>query len=116
MKEFILIVRVPEAYSKDDATAVRPQWNALTDQWKAEGIFITSYIFPNPGYVVLDAQKNSKKEYVTTSGGLKEVSNIIVHAADLEQALNLAKRCPVLEQGGSVEVRELQVRPVVVEK
>lgn len=116
MKEFILIVRLPEAYSTDDAVAVRPQWNALTDKWKAEGTFITSYVFPNPGYVVLDAQKNSKKEYVKTSGGLKEVSNIIVQAVDLEQALNLAKLCPVLEQGGTVEVREVQARPVVVEK
>jgi hypothetical protein len=35
---------------------------------------------------------------------------IIVQADDIGQAVELSKGCPILEVGGSVEVRPVQVR------
>ncbi len=109
MKEFILIVRVPASYGAEDAKAVREKWNALTDQWKADNIFVTSYVFPPEGFVVFNSSGATKKEYVV-SDKLKVVSTIILNAQSLDDALGLAKHCPILEQGGTIEVREVQPR------
>jgi hypothetical protein len=34
---------------------------------------------------------------------------IVVQASDLSQAAELAKGCPILEVGGSVEIRPIQI-------
>ncbi|WP_119079382.1 hypothetical protein [Chitinophaga alhagiae] len=52
------------------------------------------------------------KEDSLVSGSLRLISNIVIRAADFEAALRLAKSCPVLEQGGTIEAREIQPRPV----
>lgn len=109
MQEYILLVRLPITYGPEQAGAVRAQWTALTDQWKADGIFVTSFIAPAEGYVVSGA--TAEKGQVV-SNELRIVSNIILRAPNLEAALALAKKCPILEQGGTVEVRECQPRPV----
>ena len=108
-KEYILLVRLPLAYGPDDAGAVRGQWNALLDKWKADGTYVTSFVYPNEGYLVTGPEKSITKEGVT-SNNFKLVSNMILKAAHYEAALELAKKCPVLQQGGMIEVREIQPR------
>ena len=46
MKKYILLVRLPLGYGAEEASAVRADWETLTDEWKAEGIFVTSFVFP----------------------------------------------------------------------
>lgn len=111
MKEFILLNRVPLNYGPEDAKTVIALWNALTDKWKANDIFVSSFVFPREGYVVSGSAKKVTKETVAANN-LKMVSCIIIRATDFEHALELAKACPILEQGGSVEVSEVQARPV----
>ena len=113
MKKFILIIRLPSDYGQAQAKAVRPAWTSLTDRWKADGIFVTSFIAPSGGNVVTGAKTGSGP---VVCDGFKMISNIVVRAADLAEATKLAQQCPVLEQGGSVEVREAQVRPEVVNR
>ena len=107
MKEFILINRVPVSYSADDAKSVTALWNALTDQWKADGIFVSSFVFPSQGFVISDA--GATKETIN-SKGLKIVSTIIMKAAGYEEIIQLAKKCPILQQQGTVEVVETMLR------
>jgi hypothetical protein len=109
MKEFILFVRVPLTYTTEQAKAVNPEWTLVTDKWKADGIFVTSFVCPNDSYVISGADKVVKKEHVV-SDNLKVVSNIILLAENLEGAVELAKACPVLEYGGTIEVRAVQPR------
>lgn len=111
MKEFILFVRVPVTYTTEQAKAVNPKWTVVTDQWKADGIFVTSFVCPNDSYVISGADKVVKKEPVV-SDNLKVVSNIILLAENLENAVALAKACPVLEYGGTIEVRAVQPRAI----
>jgi hypothetical protein len=52
------------------------------------------------------------RDKAVTDGPYVEVKDfiqgyLVVQAADLEQAAELAKGCPVLDSGGSVEVRPL---------
>ena len=63
----------------------------------------------NTGRVVSGSQKVVKDgPYAETKdvvGGY-----IIVEADDIDQAVELSKGCPILEAGGSVEVRPVQTR------
>lgn len=112
MKEYILLIRLPRDYGSEQATAARPQWTALTDQWKTDGIFVTSFVFPSESHVVSGNGKVTNEPVIVD--GMRIISCIVVNASDYEAALSLAKRCPILAQGGTVEVREIQPRPPAV--
>lgn len=111
MKEFSLLVRVPLVYSNEQAKAVNPAWEKVIEKWKRDGVYIYSFAFPGESYVVAGAEKSIRKEAVVASN-LRVVSNIMLRAASVENALELAKDCPVLKYGGSVEVREIPSRAV----
>ena len=115
MKEYTLLIRLPLSYGPEQAAAVRGQWNALTDQWKADGIFVTSFVAPADGYVITGKDRNIAQKSIV-SNETKVVSNIIIKAENTEQAAKLAQQCPVLNQGGTVEVRETQPRPEITNK
>lgn len=106
MKQYSLLVRVPSDYSTETAKAVNPAWEKLLQQWKEEQVYVISFAFPGESFTVSGKEKAEKKESVL-SGNLRVVSNLVVQAESMEKALALAKRCPILEFGGSVEVREI---------
>lgn len=112
MKEFILLIRVPLSYTSEQAAAVNPKWNEVTDKWKADNVFVTSFVFPGLGYAVSGEDKTARKEFVV-SDQLKMVSTIVLRAENLETAMAYANASPILEYGGSVELREIQARPAV---
>ncbi|HEY0771901.1 MAG TPA: hypothetical protein VGD31_16360, partial [Sphingobacteriaceae bacterium] len=106
MKQFSLLVRVPDTYGKEQAQLAGPLWDKLIDQWKEEGVYILSFPFPGESYTVSGSEKIVRKETVL-SNNLKVVSNIVLQSESMEQALDLAKSCPILLYGGTVEVREI---------
>jgi hypothetical protein len=109
MKDFSFLVRVPVTYSPEQVKAANSKWNALIEQWKQDGIYITSFPFPAEGYIVSGSYKAEKKSVI--SDNLRVVSNIFLRSGSIEDAVELAKQFPVLEYGGTVEVREIQQRP-----
>ena len=111
MKEYSFLVRVPVSYSKEQATAANEKWNSLLNQWKTDSIYIISFPFPTDGYVVAGKDKAVRKETVIADN-LKVVSNIFLRAKTMEEATALAKSFPILEYGGTVEIREILPRPV----
>ena len=110
MKEFMLIVRVPVTYTPDDANSVTAIWDKLTDGWKMDGIFVTSFVFPSSGFVISDGGVKARRETVVTHG-LKIVSAIVLKASDFEEVIEKVKQCPILQQKGNVEVAEIMARP-----
>ena len=104
-----MLVRVPVSYSREQAKAVNPEWDRLLDEWKATGIYITSFAFPGEGYVVAGAAREITKGIVVADN-LKVVSNIFLQAVSIEEAVEQAKKCPILAYGGTVEVREIPPR------
>jgi hypothetical protein len=110
VKDYILLVYLPLDYGPEQAKNVREDWNKLLDHWKTDDTYIASYVYPVKGYLVSGPQKTVKEESLA-SNNLRLVSNIIIRAADYDEALSLAKKCPVLKQGATVEVREVQPRP-----
>src|SRR5690554_86606 len=106
MKQFSLLVRVPETYTSEQAKAVYPEWEALLENWKNSGVYVISFAFPGESYTITGAKKEVKEETVL-SNNLKVVSNLVVQVENREQALELSKSIPILVYGGSVEVREI---------
>ena len=111
MKQFSLLVRVPTSYTSEQAKSVNPRWENLLAEWKAENAYVLSFAFPGESYTVSGPDHTVKQESVL-SGSLRVVSNIVLQAVSFEEAIELAKRCPILAFGGSVEVREIP-KPVI---
>lgn len=109
MKKYILMIRLPLAYGAEEASAVRADWEKLTDEWKADGTFVSSFVFPGDGYEVSGNGNVAEQQVIST--GLKVISCIVIETSDFESALTMAKKCPVLKQSGTVEVREVMPRP-----
>lgn len=105
LKKFVLVVRVPETYDTALAKKVGPEWDKTLEYWKAEGVYVESFPFPQPGYIISGKDKQVEAGMITW-GGQKVVSIVVLQAEDMAEATELAKRCPVLDHGGSVEVRE----------
>lgn len=96
---FVVLVRVPANYSNELAKSVHPQWVQTIEDWKASGHYVTSFAFPGAS--------ETFPQQAAVKDSMRLVSNIILRAESKAQAMELAKACPVLQYGGSVEVREL---------
>lgn len=110
MQEYILINRVPANYGQEEAKEVSEAWKKLTDHWKEAELFVSSFVFPREGGVIAGTQVNVSIGNMLTDN-LKIVSVIIIKANDFVSATELAKSSPILQQHGSVEVREIMNRP-----
>ncbi|GGH00067.1 hypothetical protein GCM10007415_39950 [Parapedobacter pyrenivorans] len=105
LKKFVVVVRVPETYDTELAKKVGPKWDKTIEYWKAQGVYVESFAFPQPGYIISGRDKHAEPGMITW-GGQKVVSIVVLQAENMTEATELAKRCPVLDYGGSVEVRE----------
>jgi hypothetical protein len=106
MHEYSLLVRVPATYNSELAKSVKPEWDKLLEKWKSDGIYITSFAFPGESYFVIGQEKKVEKETLIARE-LRIVSNLAIRANTMEEAIELAKSCPILKHGGTVEVREI---------
>src|SRR5690242_18474034 len=79
MKQYSLLVRVPDTYTTEQARTAGPQWDKVLEQWKADGVYVLSFAFPGEGYTVTGKEKEVNKETVF-SGNLRVVSNIVLQA------------------------------------
>ena len=112
MKQFSLLVRVPDTYSAEQVKLANPEWDKLLEHWKTTCVYVISFAFPGESYTVSGPQKALKKETVF-SGNLRVVSNIVLQTSTMEEAIELAKSCPILLYGGTVEIREIP-KPISV--
>lgn len=105
LKKFVLVVRVPETYTSEQAKAVNPEWHKTIEYWKAQGAYLESFAFPRPGNIISGGDKKAEAGSIS-SNGQRVVSIVVLQAETMAQATELAKQCPILDHGGTVEVRE----------
>ncbi len=110
MKEFALLFRQP---SYDYSNASPKEMEALTNKWKAwaGGLASQGRLASSGPRLALEG-KVLRAGGVVTDGPFVEIrerlgSFIVVKAENLEDATTLAHGCPALEQGGSVEIRQI---------
>lgn len=111
MKDYLLVYRndyksVPPPATPEQGQAIMQKWmdwlggiakqNKLTDQ----------------GHPLGSAGKVIRANNVITDGPYTEIKELIggysiIKAESFEEAAEIAKGCPILEDGGNVEVRDL---------
>lgn len=111
MSEYMYLFRggdVPEAQrSPENMQAHMQKWLDWIRSLRQQGKFIAGQPLQNGGQVVAGIAK------VITDGPFAEGKEIvggylIVRAADLPEAVEICKGCPIFEHGGTVEVRTIQ--------
>ncbi|HEY0679763.1 MAG TPA: YciI family protein [Chitinophagaceae bacterium] len=108
MKDFMFIFRGgldPSSASPQDMENNMQQWFAWIEDLKQRNIYAS-------GEALLPEGKTVHKQNVVTDGPFAESKEIVggffvVKTNTLEDALEVAKSCPDLPLGGSVEVREV---------
>jgi hypothetical protein len=109
MKEFVLLFRRPELKEPEmdskKIEAYRKKW----DDW-LNG-FPEEIKLSSTGFGLSEDGKILKPSGVITDGPFVELKEklgglAVIKAETLDEAITLAHGCPVLEMGGSVEVRE----------
>ena len=110
MKDFVLIFR-NEAINENKLTPADIE--KLTNGWKEwMGNMGAKGQLANPGQRLGFDGKTVKPDNVITDGPYAELKEIlrgfiIVSAESIEDATAIAKGCPILKIGGSVEVRDI---------
>ncbi len=110
MNEFVLIFRND---SKSDQKSSPDQMQAIMKQWQdwIGGIAAQNKL-ANPGNPLGSSGKTLKPNNVVTDGPYVELKEmitgyIIVKTDTIDEAVTLAKGCPILQVGGNVEVRDV---------
>jgi exonuclease III len=106
-ENYILLVYLPKGYGPEQAKEVRKQWETLLQQWKADSTYVTSFVYPGEAQLVSGLSSDIQSGSMLADS-MRLTSNMIVRAADMEEATLLARMCPVLRQGGTIEVRPVQ--------
>jgi hypothetical protein len=107
--EFMLLFRFEPNFnyqpSADEIAQMHEQWGAYlgglaiqeklvnTHQLGFEGIKVSADLSVSEGILIADKQ--------TMAG------NLVVKAASINEAVEIAKGCPILQMGGNVEVRNI---------
>ena len=108
MSEFTFLFRGTPPSSPEDMQKVMEKWVAWFKELGAKG-----YI-KDPGHPLERTGKVVKGQQKTVNDGPYAESKDIVggytliEARDLDHAVEISKGCPILEVGGSVEVRPIQ--------
>jgi hypothetical protein len=112
MKDFLLVYR--SDYSKMPKASPE-EMQATTKRWMdwIGGIAAQNKL-TDRGNRLVPSGKVLKADHVITDGPYTEIKESIigysmVKASSIEEAIELAKGCPVLKSGGNVEVREVHV-------
>ena len=112
MKDFLLIFRGGDEHRELEQKSPE-KWQAHMMKWKTwmenlgkEGKFLGGQPLSQDGGVI-----HGKKKLVT-DGPFAESKEIVggyllIKAADLKEAIEISKNCPLLDHDGLVEVREI---------
>jgi hypothetical protein len=107
--QFILIVRSKAKIkaSQDEIKTNISHWMAYMGDLGKNGKIAGGYRLPVEGVTLTGPDRMvTDKPYI--DDGKMVSSFIIINAADMNEAKQIAAKCPVFELGGNVEIREIQ--------
>lgn len=107
MKEFMLLFRlepVSRVLNEEEILQMHQQWQKYIGEIAAQSKLVgTSRLSFEAGVVLTRSGQTVDGIYVTDGQAIS--GNMIVKAETMNEAIELAKNCPVLKLNGSVEVR-----------
>ncbi|QDK78329.1 hypothetical protein EXU85_06830 [Spirosoma sp. KCTC 42546] len=117
MNEYVFLIRfgIGKTLTPEQQTLNTENWGNLIQRWTEQGIFVGSSLITQPGFVVSGAERTISQGFMADAD-FRMSSVIRVLAANLDDAVEMAKACPTLDYDATVEVREVQNRPAPVAK
>ncbi|WP_161596767.1 YciI family protein [Chitinophaga vietnamensis] len=106
LKQYMLIVRYNTDAKPDPATIKdnMQHWGAFIGGLAQEGKLVTGLRPAQEGRTISGKDKAVKEGPYVANNDIVS-SFFVVKAADLDDATTIAKKCPIYELGGSVEIR-----------
>lgn len=108
LQEFMLLFR----YSPSSETPTLDQLNEMHQQWSTfignvamQGKLVSTHQLGDAGKQIISEEGIKEGIQITNNQMLS--GNMLIKAIDLDEALEIAKNCPILLSGGSVEVRDV---------
>ena len=109
-KEFMLVFRYePTAGyqpSEADLQQMHQQWGAFIGGIAIQEKLVSTHQLGMEGVQVFADQSVREGVYMSEKQTL--AGNMILRAASIREAVEIAKGCPILHMGGAVEVRAIQ--------
>ncbi|HEY4196744.1 MAG TPA: YciI family protein [Mucilaginibacter sp.] len=110
MKEFVMLYKsdeLPEVQLNDDGSlVVSKEWQTWIGELVAQNQLVSpgkrlgnDGLLVKPGNVITNGPYAEIKEMI---GGLS-----VIRVGSMDEATEIAKGCPILDYGGSVEIREV---------
>lgn len=111
MNEYVFLIRfsTQKTLAPEQQALNTEKWGKLIQRWTEQGTFVGSSLITQPGFMVTGSQRQVEQGLVADAD-FKVSSVIRVLAANLEEAVDMAKACPTLDYEATVEVREVQKR------
>jgi len=108
--EFMFVFRyepnINHEPTEAEMTEMHQQWGAFIGNMAIQEKLVSTYQLGFEGKQILADQ--SVQEGFFVSDKLMMSGNMIVLANSLDEAVAMAKSCPILSMGGTVEVRAIQ--------
>jgi len=108
VKEFMLMFRFEPTNDQptpEQLQEMQKQWGAFIGTIAMQGKLVSTYQLGFEGTQIF--ADHSTKEGFYIAEGQTLSGNMVLKAQSIEVATELAKNCPILLMGGSVEVRNL---------
>ncbi len=106
--EFMLLFRFEptnEQPTQEQLQEMHKQWGAFIGNIAMQGKLVSTYQLGFEGNQIFADQTTKEGIHIAEAQTLS--GNMVLKAESLEVATELAKKCPILFMGGSVEVRSL---------
>jgi hypothetical protein len=107
LKEFMLIFRYEptnEQPTPEQMNEMHQQWGAFIGNIAIQGKLVSTHQLGFSGVKIFADQ--STQEGLHLAEGQIMAGNMVLKAETMEEAADLASKCPVLFMGGTVEVRD----------
>jgi len=109
MKEYLLLIRGGDdrmaTLSDAETQEHMKRWTSYLQDLANQGHLIGGLPLQQGGYLM--TKDEVREEMVLTSQGESVGGWLHLQAKDYDQAVSLAKSCPIFEHNGSLEVREV---------
>lgn len=108
LKEFMLLFRfepTEEQPTPEQENEMHKQWGNFIGNIASQGKLVSTH------QLGFQAKRISKNQTVGEGIHIAENQtlggNMVVKSSSLDEAVEMAKRCPILSMGGSVEIRDI---------
>jgi hypothetical protein len=92
--------------TEDQLNEMSQTWGAFFGNIAGQGKLVSTHQLGFEGKQI--APDKTVKDGIYVSSSETITGNMIVNADNIEEATEMAKQCPILQMGGTIEVRSIQ--------